>query len=321
MKKLLNSLVITTQGAWLSLNGEAIAVHLTKEEVRNFPAHIFDSVLCFGKVNVTPPLMGFCAEHGISITFFTEYGKYLATVHGPVSGNILLRKEQYRISDSTERSARVVKSILAAKRFKENILLLEGYLAQLRDKEDLDEMRGIEGITARLYFDLFDSLIVQQKEDFRFVDRNRRPPKDRINALLSFAYMLLMNDVKSALQGVGLDPACGFLHADRPGRAGLALDMMEEFRSWWADRFVLSMINLREIKASGFTFSESGAVLMNEETRKIVIEGWRKRKLDETVHPYTGEKIKIGQLPHLQAMLLARHIRGDMREYTPFMWR
>lgn len=344
MKRLLNSLFVMTQGAWLSQKGENIIVHLSKDENRAFPIHLFDSVLCFGQVNVTPPLMGFCAERGVQISFFTENGKFLASVHGPVSGNVLLRKEQYRISDDPQRSARVVRSLLAAKinnsrivlqrflrdhpqnetaekKFRENISQLEGYLAQLRDKDNIEEMRGIEGISARLYFDLFDDLIIQQKEDFCFTERNRRPPRDKVNAMLSFAYTLLTNDVKSALQGVGLDPAVGFLHKDRPGRASLALDMMEEFRSWWTDRFVLSLINLRQVKASGFTITESGAVIMTEETRKTVISEWQSRKQDEVLHPYTGEKILIGQLPHLQAMLLARHIRGDMREYPPYVWR
>ncbi len=344
MKRLLNSLFVMTQGAWLSQKGENIIVHLSKYENRAFPIHLFDSVLCFGQVNVTPPLMGFCAERGVQISFFTENGKFLASVHGPVSGNVLLRKEQYRISDDPKRSARIVRSLLTAKinnsrivlqrflrdhsqngttekKFRENIRQLEGYLVQLRDKDDIEEMRGIEGISARLYFDLFDDLIIQQKEDFCFTERNRRPPRDKVNAMLSFAYMLLTNDVKSALQGVGLDPAAGFLHKDRPGRASLALDMMEEFRSWWTDRFVLSLINLRQVKASGFTITESGAVIMTEETRKTVISEWQSRKQDEVLHPYTGEKILIGQLPHLQSMLLARHIRGDMREYPPYVWR
>lgn len=344
MKRLLNSLFVMTQGAWLSQNGENIVVHLSKDESRAFPIHIFDSILCFGHVNVTSPLMGFCAERGVPISFFTEYGKFLASVHGPVSGNVLLRREQYRISDTQKRSARIVRSIIAAKinnsrivlqrflrdhpqdstiekKFRENISQLEEYIMQLRDKDDIEEMRGIEGISARLYFDLFDDLIIQQKDDFHLSERNRRPPRDKVNAMLSFAYTLLTNDVKSALQGVGLDPAVGFLHKDRPGRASLALDMMEEFRSWWTDRFVLSLINLKQVKASEFKITESGAVIMSEELRKKVISEWQSRKQDEVIHPYTGEKILIGQLPHLQAMLLARHIRGDMQEYPPYIWR
>lgn len=344
MKRLLNSLFVTTNGAWLSQKGENIIVHLNKDESHAFPIHIFESIICFGQVSVTPPLMGLCAERGVALTFFTEHGKFLASVHGPVSGNVLLRKEQYRISDSPERSAAITRNIIAAKisnsrtvllrflrdhpqkehiekRFRSNISLLEGYLVQLKDKDDIAEMRGIEGTTARLYFDLFENLITQQKEDFCFTERNRRPPRDRVNAMLSFVYALLANDIKSALHSAGLDPAVGFLHSDRPGRASLALDIMEEFRSWLADRLVLSLINLKQVKPSGFIVTESGANLMNEETRKTIISEWQSRKQDEIVHPYTGEKICIGHLPHLQAMLLARHIRGDMHEYTPYIWR
>lgn len=344
MKRLLNSLFVTTRGAWLSQKGENVIVHLKKGESHAFPVHIFESILCFGPVSMTPPLMGLCAKRGVSISFFTEYGKFMASVHGPVSGNVLLRKEQYRISDSVERSAAITRSILAAKisnsrtvlqrflrdhpqedhiekNFRSNIRQLEGYLVQLNDKDDTAEMRGIEGITARLYFDLFENLITQQKEDFCFTERNRRPPKDRVNAMLSFVYALLANDIKSALSGVGLDPAVGFLHSDRPGRASLALDIMEEFRSWWADRLVLSLINLKQVKPSGFTVTENGSVVLAEETRKTIIAEWHSRKQDEIIHPYTGEKMCIGHLPHIQAMLLARHIRGDMPEYIPYIWK
>lgn len=344
MKRLLNSLFVTTQGTWLSRKGESIVVRSKEGAIKMFPVHLFESVLCFGQVAVTPPCMELCAEHGVSISFFTEYGRFIATVHGPTSGNILLRREQYRISDSPERSARIIRSILAAKinnsrtvllrflrdhpqepaaekKFAQNIALLEEALAQLRGSRDVEEMRGIEGTSAKLYFDLFDDLIVQQKKDFRFEGRNRRPPMDRVNALLSFVYTLLTNDVKSALHAAGLDYAAGFLHKDRPGRASLALDMVEEFRSWWADRLVLSLINLKQIKPAEFTATESGAVLMDESGRKTVIAAWQKRKQEQIVHPYTGEKIMIGHLPHLQAMLLARRIRGDMSEYTPYIWR
>ena len=344
MKRLLNCLFVMTQGAWLSQQGENIIVHLSKDENRAFPIHLFDSVLCFGQVNVTPPLMGFCAQSGVPVTFFTEYGKYLATVHGPISGNVLLRKEQYRRSDDPARAANIVRSILAAKlnnsrtvlmrflrdhpqatateaRFRANISQLEGYISQLRSTDNIEEMRGIEGISARLYFDLFDFLIVQQKDVFTFTERNRRPPRDKVNALLSFIYTLLTNDIKSALQGVGLDPAVGFLHKDRPGRASLALDMIEELRSCWADRFVLSLINLKQVRDTGFEVTASGAILMTEETRKVVLAAWQARKQDEVVHPYTGDKIFIGQLPHIQALLLARHLRGDLQEYPPYVWK
>lgn len=344
MKRLLNSLFVMTQGAWLSRKGEDIVVHKSKDESKAFPVHLFDSILCFGQVNVTPPLMALCAESGVSISFFTETGRFLASVHGPVSGNVLLRKEQYRISDNRSRSAHIIRSVLAAKinnsrivlqrflrdhaqddtevtRFKENMAQLEGYLEQLKTAEDPDVMRGVEGTCAKLYFDLFDTLILQQKDAFMFTDRNRRPPTDRVNALLSFVYTILTHDIRSALEGVGLDPAVGFLHKDRPGRPSLALDIIEEFRTWLADRFVLSLINLKQVTARGFTQSESGAVLMDEDTKKTVLAQWQARKQDEVLHSYTGEKLQIGQLFHLQAMLMARHIRGDIQTYPPYIWK
>lgn len=198
---------------------------------------------------------------------------------------------------------------------------LAGTVQDFEKALPLDIMRGKEGDAARCYFDVFDQLIRVQKDHFRFTDRNRRPPMDRVNALLSFVYSLLAHDVMSALEGVGLDPAVGYLHRERPGRPSLALDLMEEFRSWLADRLVLSLINLRQIQPEGFTQSESGAVMMDKATRKIVIEAWQERKQDELTHPYTEEKMAIGLLPHMQARLLARHIRGELESYPPFVWR
>ena len=344
MKRLLNSLFVMTQGTWLSQKGENIIVHKTKDESKALPVHLFDSILCFGQVNITPQLMALCCRHGVAISFFTATGQFLASVNGPVSGNVLLRKEQYRISDDQARSAHIVRSLLAAKinnsrivlqrflrdhpqsetiyrKFRENMVQLEGYLEQLKSTPEIDTMRGIEGICAKLYFDLFDDLILHQKNEFFFKGRNRRPPTDCVNALLSFVYTILTHDIRSALEGVGLDPAVGFLHQDRPGRASLALDMVEEFRTWFADRFVLSLINLKQVNVDGFIQSESGAVIMGEDTRKTILAEWQSRKQDEVVHPYTGEKLQIGQLPHMQAMLLARHVRGDLKEYPPYIWK
>ncbi|EHL70097.1 type I-C CRISPR-associated endonuclease Cas1c [Cloacibacillus evryensis] len=344
MKRLLNSLFVMTQGTWLSLKGENIIVHADGSEKKALPIHIFESILCFGQVNVTPPLMGCCAEHGVPISFFTEYGKFIARVQGPVHGNVLLRREQYRIADDESKSLPLVRNILLGKLantkivlqrflrdhpqpektaacFRGAISLTESYIAQLDAAKTVDEMRGYEGTVARIYFDLFDGMILHQKDYFRFTDRNRRPPLDAVNAMLSYLYSLLAHDVTSALEGVGLDPAVGFLHKDRPGRPSLALDMMEEFRTWWADRLVLSMINMKQAKPGGFTQSESGAVLMDDAMRKAIIGEWQSRKQDEIIHPYTGEKIAIGMLPHMQAMLLARYIRGDLKEYPPFVWK
>ena len=342
MKRLLNTLFVMTEGAWLSLDGECIVVNIDKETYKKFPVHNFESIICFGRVNATPPLMGFCAGKGVPISFFDDYGKYLARVDAPVRGNVLLRRQQYRLSDDPKASASIARSVLIAKiansrsvlmRFMRDnpnlessfvqraVKYLAGTVEDLKKEMPPDVMRGKEGDSARCYFEVFDNLILSQKESFRFTDRNRRPPMDEVNAMLSFVYSLLAHTVASALEGVGLDPAVGYLHRDRPGRPSLALDMMEEFRPWLADRLVLSLINLKQVKASGFTKSESGAVLMDEETRKTVLTSWHERRNEELTHAYTGEKMSIGLLPHIQARLLARHIRGDIAEYPPFVWK
>ncbi len=344
MRRMLNTLFVTTQGAWISQKGENIIVHLSKEESRAFPIHLFESILCFGQVNVTAPAMGFCAEHGVNLAFFTEYGKFIARVQGEVHGNVLLRREQYRIADNETRCVSLVRNILlgkllnskivlqrslrdhqqdadTGKSFKNTCALLDSYILQIKNLQSISEMRGIEGIAAKNYFDLLNFMIIQQKEDFKFIGRNRRPPTDNVNAMLSYVYTLLSHDITSALEAVGLDPAVGFLHTDRSGRPSLALDLMEEFRTWLADRFVLSLINMKQIKSNGFTLTPSGAVVMNNETRKTIIAEWQSRKQDELTHPFTGEKIQIGNLAYLQSMLLARYIRGDIKEYPAFVWR
>lgn len=342
MKRLLNTLFVSTQGAWLSLEGENIVVHLDKENSKQFPVHLFESIVCFGRINATPPLMGFCAKKGVHISFFSEHGRFLARVDGPVRGNVLLRRRQYRLADDEKAISEIARNILLGKIANSRAVLMRaardndgdgnavitsavkylgGTAQDLEKPLPLDILRGKEGDAARCYFDVFDSLILAQKEHFRFTDRNRRPPMDNVNALLSFVYTLLTHDVMSALEGVGLDPAVGYLHRERPGRPSLALDIMEEFRSWLADRLVLSLINLRQIRPEGFTQSESGAVTMDDVTRKTVIAAWQARKQDELTHPYTGEKMAIGLLPHVQARLLARHIRGELESYPPFVWK
>lgn len=342
MKRLLNTLFVTTQGSWLSLGGENIVVHLDKETTKSFPIHLFESVACFGRVNATPPLMGFCAQRGVLISFFSQHGRFLARVDAPVRGNVLLRRRQYRLADDESATANIARCTLIGKIANSRAVLMRsaredgredcpaltsaichlGNVARdLKKVCSLNALRGMEGDAARVYFEVFDHLILSQKEFFQFTDRNRRPPMDRVNALLSFVYSLLTHDVTSALEGVGLDPAVGYLHRDRPGRPSLALDLMEEFRSWLSDRLVLSLINLNQIRAQGFVQSESGAVTMDEETRKIVISAWQKRKQDALIHPYTGEKMAIGFLPHMQARLLARHIRGELENYPPFVWK
>lgn len=344
MRRMLNTLFVMTQGTWLSLDGENIVVHTDKETKQAFPAHIFESIACFGRVNATGPLLGFCGSKGISVSFFTEQGRFLARVDGAVHGNVLLRRQQYRAADDMKLSAKIARSVLIAKiansrsvlkRFlrdnekKERsytnvtsaIEYLEATVRNMTENQGLDELRGYEGDAARCYFNVFNDLILSQKDDFCFTDRNRRPPMDMVNALLSYVYSLLTHDVASALEGTGLDPAVGYLHRDRPGRPSLALDMMEEYRSWLADRLVLSLINLKQIKPNGFTVSENGSVLMDDATRKKVVAEWQLRKQDELTHPYTGEKVQIGQIPHIQARLLARHIRGDIEDYPPFVWK
>jgi CRISPR-associated protein Cas1 len=340
MKRLLNTLFISTQGTWLSQEGEDIVVHLDKDTKKKFPIHLFESVVCFGRVNATSPLMGFCAQKGVPISFLSEYGRFLARVDGPVRGNVLLRRQQYRLADDEKATSDIARNVLIGKISNSRAILmraardngenpaltsaikyLAGTVQDLEKSLPLEILRGKEGDAARHYFDVFDHLILAQKEHFKFTDRNRRPPVDNVNALLSFVYTLLAHDVMSALEGVGLDPAVGYLHRERPGRPSLALDIMEEFRPWLADRLVLSLINLKQIRPEGFTQSESGAVTMDDVTRKALIAAWQSRKQDELTHPYTGEKMAIGLLAHVQARLLARHIRGELQSYPPFVWK
>lgn len=342
MKQMLNTLFVSTQKAWLSLDGENIVVHLDKTNSKNFPVHLFESIICFGRVNATAPLLGFCGQKGVAVSFFSEHGRFLARVDGPVRGNVFLRRQQYRIADDAEKSAHIARSVLIGKVANTRTVLmrsvrdagdrdtallsnavryLAGTIRELSRSTDIEVLRGMEGDAARCYFNVFDHMILGQKDHFCFTNRSRRPPLDKINALLSFVYSMLTHDVASALEGVGLDPAVGFLHKERPGRPSLALDIMEEFRSWLADRLVLSLINLRRVNEEGFSVSESGAVTMDETTRKTVIGAWQERKQDELTHPYTGEKMPIGLLPHIQSRLLARHIRGELETYPPFQWK
>jgi CRISPR-associated protein Cas1 len=332
---------VTTQGAWLSLEGECVVIHFNKENIKKFPIHIMESILCFGRVSATPPVMGFCATKGVPISFFTEQGRYLARVDGPVRGNVLLRRQQYRLADDKVASLAIARSILVAKIANSRSVLMRfarendtelssltaainylGYLTQdLQRCNNIEVLRGKEGDAAKTYFGVFDNMILSNKEYFHFADRSRRPPMDEVNAMLSFVYSMLAHDVASALEGVGLDPAVGYLHKDRPGRPSLALDLMEEFRSWFADRLVLSVINRKQVNPEGFSRAENGSVSMDEATRKTVIAAWHSRKQDELTHPFTGDKVQIGLIPHIQARLLARHIRGDMELYPPYVWK
>ena len=343
MKKHLNTLFVTTQGAYLAKEGETVVVKVEKEVRLRVPVHTIGGIVCFGNVSCSPYLMGFCAENGVAISYLSEHGRFLAKVQGPVSGNVLLRREQYRRADDPRYSADVAKAILTGKIANSRTVLqralrdhgdklnteevesavrrLSGHLELLQRDQTLDELRGCEGDAAHIYFSVFDHLIVAQKNAFTFQERNRRPPLDNVNCLLSFIYTLLVHDIRSALEGVGLDPAVGFLHRDRPGRPSLALDLMEEFRPFLADRLTLSLINLRQVQEKGFEKEESGAVLMKDDTRKTVLVTYQERKQEEIVHPFLDEKVSIGILFHIQALLMARYLRGDMDGYPPFIWK
>jgi len=343
MKKHLNTLFVTTQGAYLSKEGETVTVNVEKEVRLRVPIHTIGGIVCFGQVSCSPYLMGFCAENDVGISFLSEHGRFLARVQGPVSGNVLLRREQYRKADDHNVSVEVAKAVLTGKvancrsvlqralrdhgekievdKVELAVKRLTDCLDSIRTEQSLDVVRGFEGDAARIYFGVFDHLITVQKEFFFFHERSRRPPLDNVNCLLSFLYTLVMHDVRSALEAVGLDPAVGFLHRDRPGRPGLALDLMEEFRPFLAERITLSLINLRQVQDKGFKKADSGGVLMDDETRKEVLVAYQNRKQEEMMHPFIDEKVTIGLLFHVQALLMARYLRGDIDGYPPFIWR
>lgn len=343
MKKYLNTLFITTQGAYLHKEGETVVVSVEKEIRLQLPIHTISGIVCFGQVSMSPYLMGFCAENKVAVSFLTEYGKFLASVQGKISGNVLLRREQYRRADDLEYSSQITKYILMGKisncrtvlrrairdhadkidaeEVTKESMRLDCSLSQIQNMNCLDELRGLEGDAANSYFGVFDHLIVVQKNDFKFEKRTRRPPMDEVNCLLSFLYTLLMHDVRSALECVGLDSCVGFLHRDRSGRPGLALDIMEEFRPFLADRLALSLINREQIRKKGFKKTESGAVFMDDDTRKELLTAYQKRKQEEIMHPYLKENVPTGLLFYIQALLLARHLRGDIDGYPVFIWK
>ncbi|MFZ5587056.1 MAG: type I-C CRISPR-associated endonuclease Cas1c [Thermodesulfobacteriota bacterium] len=343
MKHLLNTLYVTSQGAYLAREGETVVVRLDGQERLRVPIHTLGGVVCFGQVGASPALMGLCGERGVSLSFLSENGRFLARVQGAVAGNVLLRREQYRRADDQDAATALARAVVAGKLMNARTVLLRaarqdegpdgadaiaaagrelaGRLRELERAESLETVRGVEGEAARVYFDVFDHLVRAQKEGFFFRARSRRPPLDNLNALLSFVYTLLMHDVAAALEGVGLDPAVGYLHRDRPGRKSLALDLMEEFRPFLADRLALSLVNRQQVRASGFTASASGGVTMDSDTRKTVLVAYQERKREELTHPFLGEKLALGLVPHVQALLLARHLRGDLDAYPPFVWR
>ncbi|MCW5206981.1 type I-C CRISPR-associated endonuclease Cas1 [Desulfobulbus sp. F5] len=341
MKTHLNTLFVTTQGAYLAKDGETVAVRIEGETKLRLPVHTLGGIVCFGNVGCSPFLLGFCGEKNVAVSFLDEHGRFLARVIGPVSGNVLLRREQYRRADDLAFSAKMARAFLSGKvGGSRNVLLrvvrdhgdkvdveqikqatdrLGASLRRLQEELDLDAVRGVEGDAAHVYFQHFDHLILRNKEDFFFRERSRRPPLDRVNCLLSFLYTLVMHDVRSALECTGLDPAVGFLHRDRPGRPGLALDMMEEFRPL-ADRLALSLINLGQLQGKDFVVSESGGVRMKDDARKTLLTAYQERKQDLLEHPFLGEKMPLGLFFHTQALLLARFLRGDLDGYPPVMF-
>lgn len=340
MKKHGNTLYVTTQGSYLSKNGETVDVLVGNESRLKVPMHTLDGIVCFGQVSMSPFLMGACAERDVAVSFMTENGRFLACVRGPVSGNVLLRREQYRRADDPRGASDLARAFLAGKLANSRGVLrravrdhpekvdvaalgraadrLTGCLAEL-DGAPLDRLRGVEGDASRHYFEVFDMLVTREKDAFGFAGRSRRPPLDRVNCLLSFLYTVLCHDCRSALESTGLDPQVGFLHRDRPGRPSLALDTMEEFRSVLCDRLALSLINLGQVKPDGFKFLGSGGVLMDDDTRKTVIVAYQKRKQEVVEHPFLGEKMPIGLILFVQAALLARCLRGDLEGYPPYI--
>jgi len=343
MRKLLNTLYITTPNSYLSRDGENVVVRVDDSEKFRIPVHNIEGIVCFGYMGASPSLMGLCAERNVGVSFLTEHGQFRGRVSGPVRGNVLLRRKQYRLADDEKTALEISRIIIAGKIANcRNVLqralrdhgneeitkplsdassLLEIRQRQALKSEDIALLRGIEGDAANTYFSVFNYLIVSQKDDFTFNGRSRRPPKDKVNALLSFVYTLLAHELQSALESVGLDPYVGFLHTDRPGRASLALDLMEEFRPYLCDRLVLSIINRRQVNAKGFKEREESGVIMDDDSRKEVISAWQKRKSEEIQHLFLQEKIPIGLLTYAQALLFSRFIRGDIDNYPVFIMR
>ena len=337
MRKLQNTLYITTQGSYLHKERETLVVEQERKKVAQLPVHSIGHIFCFGNVLVSPFLLGFCGENNVNLAFFTENGRFLGRLQGRQSGNVLLRRAQYRMSE--QNPVPIARNIIAAKiqagkrvlqrqirnhggnaDIQTAVAALNFSLQQLKRADSLDLIRGIEGDAAARYFGVFGQL-VKAESGFAFDGRNRRPPRDSVNALLSFLYSILGKDISGALQGVGLDPQVGFLHADRLGRDSLAQDILEEFRAWWADRLVLSLINRGQIKPQDFIVEAGGAVSLKADARKLLFQSLQAKKQEKITHPFLGEEVEIGLLPYIQAMLLARHLRGDLSAYPPFLMR
>jgi CRISPR-associated protein Cas1 len=345
MRRLRNTIYVTSEGAWLRKDGANLVVEVEGAERGRAPLHMLEGLVSFGRAGASPSLLAACAESGIAVSLLDPNGRFLARVEGPRSGNVLLRRAQFRASEDAGRAQPIVRGIVAAKAANQRAVLrralrdhgeslepgqaaaLAGAEARLTDvarrtlkPQDIDALRGLEGEAAQVYFGTFDALVRVDDAAFRFAGRSRRPPLDRINALLSFLYALLGHDCRSALEAHGLDPQVGFLHADRPGRASPALDLMEELRPVLADRLALSLVNRRQVAAGDFTVEEAGGVRLTDAARKRVLVAWQERKRDELRHPFLDETMPLGLVPHAQAQMLARHLRGDLDGYPAFVW-
>ncbi len=343
MKKLLNTLYVTSENSYLALDGENVVVLEDKTEIGRLPLHNLEGIVSFGYRGTSPALMGACAERNISLCYLTPQGKFLARVSGKTRGNVILRQQQYDSSKEEAQSLEIAKTCILGKVYNARGVLERGIrdhslqidvekvkaasafmknsLEMIRDCQSKEQLRGYEGEAASIYFGVLDELILQQKKDFYFHGRSKRPPMDNVNALLSFVYTLLTNSITSALETVGLDPYVGYLHTERPGRASLSLDLVEELRAVLADRFVLSLINKKIVSKKNFSHKENGAVLMDDELRRKVLTEWQNKKKETITHPYLKEKVEWGMVPFVQAMLLARYLRGDLDGYPVFLWK
>ena len=343
MRKLLNTLFVTTENAYLTLEGETVVVHCEKEKIGQFPLHTLSGIVSFSYAGASPALMGACVQKDICLSFCTPHERFLARTSGISNGNVLLRRAQYRTADDLNASCQIARNMIFGKlynarwsiertrrdhklrideqRFQSASETIHKLLPMVLQETNLESLRGLEGAGATAYFSVFDDMILREKENFYFEIRTRRPPLDNINAMLSFTYSLLSNDCASALESVGLDAYVGFLHRDRPGRSSLALDLMEELRPCLADRFVLTLVNNRIINGNDFSKSESGAVQLSNEGRKKFLKSWQERKQETISHPFLEEKVPWGLIPYIQALLLARYLREDLEAYPPFLWK
>ena len=343
MKRLLNTLFVTSEDAYLSLDAENVVVHREKTEIGRFPLHNFEAIISFSYAGASPALMGACAKRGIGISFCSPGGRFLARTAGITNGNVLLRRAQYRAADDPVLSCQIARNMIWGKlyncrwsmertkrdhklridedRFQKASAAIYDLMPLVMAETSLDSLRGWEGTAATIYFGMLDDMILRSKDDFFFHGRNRRPPRDNVNAMLSFAYGLLSRDCAAALEGVGLDAYVGFMHRDRPGRTSLALDIMEELRPCFADRFVLTLINNKIMQADDFETTETGAVNITDQGRRKFLKSWQERKQEQITHPYLQEKMSWGLLPYVQSLLLARYLRGDLDAYPPFLWK